>query len=383
MCRVQRLLEFPRGNIAIDLRVLIGAHFARGKILRHHVDIGIRSEFARHPLQDLARARDRARHHQVAQDQPPPGKAVLIDNQWPYLPVHLADGATRDLRIVRRAHVAAGHLPLPELEIGHVDVNQLLHQLQGIKRVVGAGVIHERQAQPFLHRDQQPFQDLRYHVFGGDKVDVVAAALLEVQHHQGQLARRCEFAFHLPTSLKVLAEDAAQITAGEEDGAGAAPAAQAVFFTKMGKVAANGRVPAYPADGELIGQPVNVAVAGTERAVGKLAQRALHPAGQLARLPQRKICRLGYPRLIGGRHYSLEILWRQNQKIQIWLAAYANKFTYNAAGGQGFTIMRELTADLFVSLDGFASGVDQPPYFGYQGSDLWSWVQEQLDKPHV
>src|SRR4029077_11436352 len=30
--------------------------------------------------------------------------------------------------------------------------------------------------------------------------------------------------------------------------------------------------------------------------------------------------------------------------------------------------MRELTADLFISLDGFASGLDQPPYFGYFGS---------------
>jgi hypothetical protein len=52
----------------------------------------------------------------------------------------------------------------------------------------------------------------------------------------------------------------------------------------------------------------------------KLAKRALHPAGQLARLPQRKICRLTIPRLIGGRHYSVEILWRENHKIQIWLA---------------------------------------------------------------
>jgi dihydrofolate reductase len=36
--------------------------------------------------------------------------------------------------------------------------------------------------------------------------------------------------------------------------------------------------------------------------------------------------------------------------------------------------LRELISDLFISLDGFASGVDQPPYFGYLGSDLDSWV---------
>lgn len=45
--------------------------------------------------------------------------------------------------------------------------------------------------------------------------------------------------------------------------------------------------------------------------------------------------------------------------------------------------MRELTADLFISLDGFASGVDQPPYFGYFGPDLNSWVRDHLDRPQV
>jgi dihydrofolate reductase len=45
--------------------------------------------------------------------------------------------------------------------------------------------------------------------------------------------------------------------------------------------------------------------------------------------------------------------------------------------------MRELTADLFISLDGFASGVDQPAYFGYFGQDLASWVLEHLEQPQV
>lgn len=45
--------------------------------------------------------------------------------------------------------------------------------------------------------------------------------------------------------------------------------------------------------------------------------------------------------------------------------------------------MRELTADLFISLDGFASGVDQLPYFGYFGEDLDSWVRDHLDRPQV
>jgi hypothetical protein len=45
--------------------------------------------------------------------------------------------------------------------------------------------------------------------------------------------------------------------------------------------------------------------------------------------------------------------------------------------------MRELTADLFVSLDGFAAGVDVGPYFGYFGPELADWVRTELDRPQV
>jgi len=45
--------------------------------------------------------------------------------------------------------------------------------------------------------------------------------------------------------------------------------------------------------------------------------------------------------------------------------------------------MREVISDLFISLDGFASGVDQPPYFGYFGPDLDSWVREHLAPPQL
>jgi dihydrofolate reductase len=45
--------------------------------------------------------------------------------------------------------------------------------------------------------------------------------------------------------------------------------------------------------------------------------------------------------------------------------------------------MRELTADLFISLDGFASGVNEPAFFGYFGPDLGAWIKENLQKPHI
>ena len=45
--------------------------------------------------------------------------------------------------------------------------------------------------------------------------------------------------------------------------------------------------------------------------------------------------------------------------------------------------MRELIADLFVSLDGFASGVSEEPFFGYFGPELGKWITEELARPQV
>ncbi|MGA9986441.1 MAG: hypothetical protein WBP69_01575 [Terriglobales bacterium] len=45
--------------------------------------------------------------------------------------------------------------------------------------------------------------------------------------------------------------------------------------------------------------------------------------------------------------------------------------------------MRELTADLFISLDGFASGAHEAAYFGYFGPELGDWVRKNLDERQV
>jgi dihydrofolate reductase len=44
---------------------------------------------------------------------------------------------------------------------------------------------------------------------------------------------------------------------------------------------------------------------------------------------------------------------------------------------------RELTVDLFVTVDGWARGRNSPAYFGYAGPDLQAWIDEQLARPHV
>lgn len=45
--------------------------------------------------------------------------------------------------------------------------------------------------------------------------------------------------------------------------------------------------------------------------------------------------------------------------------------------------MRELTVDLFSTVDGWLSGRTSPAYFGYDGPDLQAWIDEQVARPHV
>jgi dihydrofolate reductase len=45
--------------------------------------------------------------------------------------------------------------------------------------------------------------------------------------------------------------------------------------------------------------------------------------------------------------------------------------------------MRELTVDLFVTVDGWAKGSRSPAFFGYGGPGLQAWIDEQTANPHV
>ena len=45
--------------------------------------------------------------------------------------------------------------------------------------------------------------------------------------------------------------------------------------------------------------------------------------------------------------------------------------------------MRELTVDLFCTVDGWASGTNAPAYFGHDGPGLQEWVERELARPQV
>jgi hypothetical protein len=53
------------------------------------------------------------------------------------------------------------------------------------------------------------------------------------------------------------------------------------------------------------------------------------------------------------------------------------------ASRKGEVSMRELTADLFISLDGFASGAKEVAFFGYFGEGLGNWISDHLHERQV
>ena len=81
--------------------------------------------------------------------------------------------------------------------------------------------------QSSLDRVRQCLEDLWDDVLGRDPVDVVAAGRLQLQHHLAEPNRINAFPANLPGDVVVLAEDAAQVAAAEEDRPGAVPSPQA------------------------------------------------------------------------------------------------------------------------------------------------------------
>ena len=44
---------------------------------------------------------------------------------------------------------------------------------------------------------------------------------------------------------------------------------------------------------------------------------------------------------------------------------------------------RRLTADFFVTLDGYAKGDRSPAYFGMLGPELEHWIEREVEKPRT
>ncbi len=153
------------------------------------------------------------------------------------LAVHFSQRVARPLWVVVDPREPAAGVRLGILEVGHVDIDDSVEQTQDLDRIVGVGVVDDRNREPARCGDRQRPNQLRHLVRWRDPVDVVAATVLKIDEDRRQLLVRDRSTDKRPRSLRdvvVLAEGAAQVAVGEEDGARAAAAGNHRFLTVVG-----------------------------------------------------------------------------------------------------------------------------------------------------
>jgi hypothetical protein len=189
---------------------------------------------------------------------------------------------SRDVRVVRALQVAPRRFARPQLEVGHVDVDDPLHQAEAVERVVGARVVDDRQLQATGEGERERFEDLRDDVLGRDEVDVAAADRLQLEHHLCEPRRRDELAPHRPRDVVVLAKDATEVASREEDRPRAAPAAQAVLLAEVREVGGDDGMPTDRAQTGDVGAAVDLAPArADDAALTEELVRLVRPALEL------------------------------------------------------------------------------------------------------
>jgi len=117
----------------------------------------------------------------------------------------------------------------------------------------------------------------------GDEIDVMAAGVLQLKHHLGQVAGRCLRPNARLADVVILTEDAAQVAHREEDSAAAFDAAEAVLFTEMGEIAGHQGEATCFADGRFICQAVDVAVPRTDPALGQTGDGHVYTVHEFSR----------------------------------------------------------------------------------------------------
>lgn len=270
-----------------------GGDEAGGVVLAHEVEVGVAGEVPGEPLGDEAGVGEAVGEDEMPDEEAAPGEAAMVEDQVADLSVHLLDGAAGYLGVVLGERQPAGDLRPPELEVGQVDVDDPVEDLEGRDGLVTAAVVDDGQAEAGLGGDDERLQDLGQDVGGGDPIEVVAAAILEVEHDPGELVGADAPAFVFVAGLPVLTEDAAQVAAGEEDGPGTAPASEAVLFAVVRTVAG------YPGEATAVAEPGlagvagGLASAGTHLAMGEPGAGDPGAAGELAGFGQLAVSRPG------------------------------------------------------------------------------------------
>lgn len=124
----------------------------------------------------------------------------------------------------------------PDFEVGQIDIDQTVEQLERLHGIKRRCIVDYRQAQSQVLGVQYGQHNLRHHMLRRDQVDIVYLAhILQLHVPLGQLLRCRVEAVALVRDVVVLAEDAVEVAAGEEDGPGAVVPLYAGLLAEMGR----------------------------------------------------------------------------------------------------------------------------------------------------
>ena len=111
----------------------------------------------------------------------PEGDPLLVQFQVAYLAMHLFQGRRDHLRVVGRLGVLGRNVPPRVFEVRHIDVEDSVEEPQGFDRVVAARVVDQGHGQALFNGQGEGLQDLGGKMRRADKVEVMAADLLQMR----------------------------------------------------------------------------------------------------------------------------------------------------------------------------------------------------------
>ena len=222
---------FVPGEATVENRVVDG--FPGGEVLIHETDRGVRAKFGGDPAQDFAGAGDIFGHDEVTDEQTTPGDAFFVELQGADLAMHFAEGGLIVIDVAWHLGGTQGVFVIGIFSIGQIDIYHAIQEFEGFQVLVARTVIDERQAQPFATGDDEGSEDLGNEVGRCDEVKVMAAFLLQVEHHVGEAFRADTMTETTLAQREILAIGAACLTIPKKDGACSACATDGRLLATM------------------------------------------------------------------------------------------------------------------------------------------------------
>ena len=253
-------LDFFIGWAAVYFRVLVG--FEAWAVLVHDIDGCFRADMFGYKVDDFEAAGNVLGKDEVP-NQDAAGCQASVGFQVADLAVHFFERFSVNLRVVRGGRKLFGNFHVGIFHVRHVNIYKTFEQLEHLGRIVAAGVVNCRQRQAFFAGQLKGGDNRRGNVRGRDEIDIAAAVILQFEHRLGQLLDCDWVALPMMADIEVLAEDTAQIAAGEENRAGTVAANQYAFLAEMGTDGTDARHIANAAKTQLVIAAMDFAPTGT------------------------------------------------------------------------------------------------------------------------